>query len=252
MERINEMSPRNTARMAGLFYLITVITRIVADGFVRDRLVVAGDAATTANNLLANAALFRLGFVADIFAFASYVVLTALLYQLLKPVSKNLSLVAAFFGLVASIGQAFSSVFHLAALFVLGGSESLRAFSTAQLQSMALLLLKLRAIGYHNVGLVFLGFYLLLIGVLLFRSTFVPRTIGFLVVLAGLAYLPFLYPPLAGALLPKLLIPAGVGQIALTFWLLIKGVNPQRWAERAAAAVDWPTLRTMSAEPLAH
>lgn len=236
MERSVAVSPRLTARVAGLFYLVTVVTRIIADGFVRERLVVSGDAAATATNILAHAALFRLGFVADIVAFASYVALTALFYELFKPVNRSLSLVAAFFGLGASIAQAFSSVFHLAALFVLGGSEYLRVFTVGQLQALALLFLRLRAIGYHNVGLVFLGFYCLLIGYLIFRSTFLPRILGVLVALAGLAYLPFLSPPLAGSLLPYILIPAGIGQVSLTLWLLVIGVNHQRWVEQASAA----------------
>ena len=164
MARTAEASPRVKARIAGVFYLITVVTRIIADGFVRDRLVVSADAAATATNILAHQALFRMGFAADIIAFASYVALTAVLYDLLKPVNRSLSLVAAFFSLMSCAVQAFSSLFHLAALVVLGGAEYLRVFTGEQLQALALMFLKLRAIAYHNVGLVFLGLYCLLIG----------------------------------------------------------------------------------------
>ena len=212
------------------------MTRIIADGFVRDRLVVSADAAATATNILAHQALFRMGFAADIIAFASYVALTAVLYDLLKPVNRSLSLVAAFFSLMSCAVQAFSSLFHLAALVVLGGAEYLRVFTGEQLQALALMFLKLRAIAYHNVGLVFLGLYCLLIGYLIFRSTFLPRILGLLMALAGLAYLPFLSPPLAKSLLPYILIPAGLGQISLTLWLLVIGVNAQRWREQRSAA----------------
>lgn len=232
MKPNRQASPRFHARVAGALYLTSIVARIAADGFVRDRLVVSSDSAATAANILAHQGLFRFGFIADMVSFASYVALAALLYNLFEPVNRNLSLVAAFFGVASAITQALSSVFHLAALFVLGGSEYLRVFTVEQLQALALILLKLRAIAYHNVGLVFLGFYCLLIGYLIIRSTFLPRFVGVLTALAGLAYFAFLSPPLAGSLLPYLLIPAGVGQITLTLWLLVIGVNGERWAEQ--------------------
>jgi hypothetical protein len=249
MSRTATVTPARTARAAGVFYLITITARIVADGFVRDRLVVSSDAARTATNILAHPDLFRIGFVADVVAFASFVAIAALLYVLLKPVSRSVSLVAALFAVVASIAQAFSSVFHLAALFVLGDSAYLRVFTAEQLQAAALMLLKIRAIGYHNIGLVFLGAYLLLIGWLAYRSTFMPRLVGLLAAIAGLAYMPFLWPPLAKVLLPRLLIPAGIGQMVLMLWLLIAGVNVQRWLERNAASAEWLAA---DAEPLGH
>jgi hypothetical protein len=179
-------------------------------------------------------ALFRWGFVADIFAFATFLVVTALLYQLLKPVNRSVSLVAAFFSLVACTVQAVASAFHLAPFVLLSGSPYLRAFTTEQLQALALTSMKLRALIYHSAGLVFLGLWCILIGFLILRSQFMPRILGVLVALAGFAYLPFLSPPLARSLLPYILIPAGVGQIALTLWLLAAGVNAERWREQAA------------------
>src|SRR5437879_13773265 len=92
MERITEASPRFKARLAGVFYLLTILARVIADAFVRNRLVVSDDAAVTATNIMAHAPLFRLGFAADIIAFASYIALTALLYELFKPVNRSLSL----------------------------------------------------------------------------------------------------------------------------------------------------------------
>jgi hypothetical protein len=97
MERIAEASPRFKARIAGVFYLLTILARVIADAFVRNRLVVSDAAAVTATNIMAHEPSFRLGFAADIIAFASYIALTALLYELFKPVNRSLSLVAAFF-----------------------------------------------------------------------------------------------------------------------------------------------------------
>src|SRR5882762_10397650 len=129
MERIAEVSPRCRARIAGVFYVITILARVIAEAFVRNRLVVSDDAAAIATNIMAHESLFRWGFVADIIAFASYIVLTALLYELLKPVNRSLSLVAAFFSLVACVVQAISSLFHLAPQVLLGGAPYLSVFT---------------------------------------------------------------------------------------------------------------------------
>jgi hypothetical protein len=236
MKRRLEVAPRRYARIAGALYLFSIIARIVADGFVRDRLIVATDASATATNILAHEPLFRLGFVAEMLALAAFLAVVALLYELLKPVNRSVSIMAAFFGLASCITHALSGAFHLAALFVLGSPDYLRVFSIEQQQSLALLLLKLRAVIFHNVGLVFLGLYAIAAGYLITRAAFLPKAVGVLFALGGLAYLPFLYPPLAGSLLPYLLIPVGIGQIALALWLLVMGVNAERWVALAADA----------------
>jgi hypothetical protein len=245
MERIAEASPRFNARIAGVFYVVTILTRVIADGFVRNRLVVSDDAATTATNIMAHEGLFRLGFAADIIAFASYVVLTALLYELFTPVNRSLSLVAAFFSLVACVVQAISSLFHLAPLVLFGAAPYLSVFTAEQLQALALVFLKLRAAAYHNIGLVFFGLYCLLVGILILRSTFLPRILGVLMVLAGLSYVLFLSPPLARSLQPYILVFPAVGQISLTLWLLVIGLNVQRWKEQAGAAEGWRSWSAM-------
>jgi hypothetical protein len=236
-KRITEASPRFTARVAGVFYLLTILTRMFVEIFVRNRMVVSDDAAATATNIMAHEPLFRLGFAADIIAFASYIALTALLYELFKPANRSVSLVAAFFSLAASVVQAISSLFHLAPLVLLGGAPYLRVFTVEQLQALALVFLRLRAAAYHNIGLVFFGVYCLLVGILILRSTFLPRILGVLMGLAGLSYVLFLSPPLARSLQPYILAFPGVGQIALTLWLLVMGVNVPRWKEQASAAM---------------
>jgi hypothetical protein len=118
MAPIPQASALAKARLAGGFYLITVVTRILGDGFIRDRLVRSNDAAATAANILGHEGLFRLGFVADIAAFASFLVLSVIFYELFKPVSRGLSLSALVFSVAACTVQAVSAVFHLAALFL--------------------------------------------------------------------------------------------------------------------------------------
>jgi len=230
-------SPQFNARLAGGFYLLTIAARMFVEIFVRNRLVVSDDAAATATNIMANQSLYRLGFVGDIVAFASYMVLTALLYGLFKPVNKALSSVAVLFSLAACSVQAVSSLFHLAPLVLLGGAPYLRVFSAEQLQALALVSLRLRAVAYHNIGLVFFGLYCLAVGILIFRSNFLPRAIAVLMVLAGLSYVFFLSPALVASMQPYILIFPGVGQIAFTLWLLVRGVNPHGWKEQASAPV---------------
>jgi len=238
MERIAEVSPRLNARIAGVFYLVTILTRMFVEIFVRNRLVVSDNAAATANNIVAHEPLWRLGFATDIIAFASYIALAALLYELLKPVNQSLSLAAAFFGVVASVVHAISSLFHLAPLVLLGGAPYLTVFTVEQLQALALVFLRLRAAAYHNIGLVFFGLYLLSVGILIFKSAFLPRIIGVVMVLAGLSYMPFLSPPLARSMQPYILFFPAIGQISLTLWLLVMGVNAQRWKEQFNASRD--------------
>jgi uncharacterized protein DUF4386 len=236
MQRIAEASPRFKARIAGVLYLLTIVTRMFVEIFVRNRLVVSDDAAATATNIIAHEPLWRWGFAGDIIAFASYIALTALLYELFKPVNRSLSLVAAFFSLVACVVQAISSLFHLAPLVLLGGTPYLRVFTVEQVQALALVFLRLRAAAYHNIGLVFFGVYLLLVGILILRSTFLPRILGVLMALAGLSYVPFLSPPLVQSLQPYILVFPGVGQISLALWLVVMGVSTQRWKEQASSA----------------
>jgi len=236
MERMPEVSPRFKARIAGVFYLLTILARIVADALVRNRLVVPDDAAATATNILAHVPLWWWGFAADIVAFASYIALTSLLYELFKPVNRSVSLVAAFFSLTASVVQTISSLFHLAPLVLLGGTPYSIAFTAEQLQALALVFLRLRAAAYHNVGLVFFGLYCLLVGILILRSTFLPRILGVLMALAGLSYVLFLSPPLVRSLQPYILVFPAVGQISLCLWLLAIGLNAQRWTEQSSAA----------------
>lgn len=198
-------------------------------------LVVSSDAAATAANLLAHGLLFRFAIMAALIGAACHVAWTLLMYELFKPVSRSLSLLAAFFGPVAVALQAFSSLFQLAPLVVLENGVSLGAFSGDQLRVMALLCLELFVRAFH-IYLVFFGVWCVLIGYLIVRSTFMPHILGVLEAVGGLCWLTFLWLPLAHHLSPYNQAVAGLGEIALMLWLLVKGVNVHRWNERAAAA----------------
>src|SRR6266478_4025418 len=141
-EPIAETSPRLKARVTGVFYLVTMLTGIFAQGFVSGRLVVDGNAAATAANILAHRGLFQLGFAVYLVEMACQIAMTALFYDLLKPAGRSVSLLAAFLGLAGCVIKTFSRVFFIAPLFVLGGAHYLSVFSTEQLQALALLFLK--------------------------------------------------------------------------------------------------------------
>ena len=226
-KRIAEASPSPSARITGVVYLLYFVTAVLGEFFLKG-LVVDGDAAATANNLLAHQSLFRLGLATGLIATACYIAVTALFYVLFKPVSRSLSLVAAFFSLVGCAILAFGSLFQLAPLVVLGGSQYLSVFKVEQLRALALLFLDLNTqAGY--ICVVFFGVYCLLIGYLIFRSAFLPRFLGVLMAFAGLGWLTFLSPPFANHLSPYNLVLGFLAELLLCLWLLVMGVNVQRW-----------------------
>lgn len=222
--------------MAGVFAWITT-----TEGFaivVRGRLVVYSDAAATAHNVLAHELLYRSAFVADVISYVAYIFYTLLLYNLFKPVSRSLSLLAAVLSLVGCTIHAFICVFLLAPLVILGDTQSLSAVNVEQSKALALTFLKLHAQGY-TIGMVFFGSYNLLIGYLIFRSTFLPRILGVLLAISGLYYqidnfAGFLSPAFAAHLEPYVPV-IGMAELLLALWLLVKGVNEQRWKEQASA-----------------
>ena len=236
MDRITETSPRVKARIAGVCYLIAAQAYAFAEFSVRSKLVVHGDAAATARNILAHEQLYRLGFAAELISAVFFIAVAVLFYDIFRPVNRSLSLLAAFFNVVGCTIQALSSLFHLAPLLVLGGDQYLSVFKAEQLQALALLFLTLRT-QTTSIYMVFFGCYNLLLGYLIFRSTFLPRILGVFMAIAGLTYQAFLSPPLANRLFPYLLAPAGaLGELSLMLWLIVFGVNAQRWKEQAGAA----------------
>jgi Domain of unknown function (DUF4386) len=233
-ERTKKSSLSLMARIAGTLYLITMLTGIFAEGFVSGRLVVNGDASATAANILAHRSLFQLGFAVYLIEMACQTAMTALFYRLLKPAGRSVSLVAAYLGLTGCVIKTLSRLFFITPLFILGGAHYLSVFSTQQLQALALLFLKVNDHG-AGIALVFFGFYAILTGYLMIRSTFLPRILGVLSVLGGLGWLSFLYPPLGYRLFPYIAAFGLLGALSLIVWLLVKGVNEQRWKEQAEA-----------------
>ena len=232
---MSEMSPRTKARLAGAFYLLTILTGILAQGFISARLIVAGDATATANNILTHDGLFRLGFAIYMIEMVCQIIMTVLIYDLLKPVNRSISLLAAVVGLVGCGIKTFSRLFYFAPLLVLGGTHYLSVFSGEPLNAVALLFLRVNDIG-AGIALVFFGFYAILRGYLVIRSTFLPHVLGWLGVLGGIGWLAFLSPPFGERVFSVIAVVGIIGSLANIAWLLVVGVNEQRWKEQASVA----------------
>jgi Domain of unknown function (DUF4386) len=226
-------SPSALARVAGALYLYIFAAGLFAEAFVRSRLIVPDDAAATAANILANETLFRLGFTGELLHLACDVAIAAILYVLFRPVSRVVALVAAFMRLASAVVLAVASIGHFSALQLLSGSDYLAALPAGESQALALLAFRLHADGYA-ICLVFFAFSLFALGWLILRSGFIPKAIGALIVLAGACYLfnsiaGFVAPDFAARLFPAILVPCAVAELALALWLVVKGVNVERW-----------------------
>jgi len=226
-------APQFQARLAGAIALITATSGFAV--FVRGKLIAFNDAAVTAQNILASESLYRWAFVGDVVALL-YIAYILLLYNIFKPVNRNCSLLAAFFGLVGSAMASILCLLEVAPLVILKEAPSPGAFTVQQSQVLALTFLRLHSEGY-TISMVLFGSYNLLIGYLIVRSTFLPRILGLLLGLSGVCYLfnsfaYFLSPPFAATLMPYILIP-GASELLLALWLVVFGINIQRWHEMA-------------------
>jgi uncharacterized protein YhhL (DUF1145 family) len=234
MERIAEASPRLKARIAGVFEALEGATSATGQVSILGKLVVSGNAAATAAKILGHEQLFWLGFALSLAGVACHIVWTVLFYDLFKPVNRSLSLLAAFVGLVVCAMQAITALLYVAPLLVLQGAGPANALTKEQLQALAYVFLRLNGQAF-NVDLVFFGLWCFLTGYLIFRSTFLPRILGVLLTIDGLGWMIYAHPPLAIHLFPFIAAASGIAEIPLQLWLIIMGVNAQRWKEQATA-----------------
>jgi hypothetical protein len=226
-EEMNSL--KTTARIAGALILVMSIPAGFAFGYVRPSLIVPGDATATANSIMASEGLFRLGIVSDSLVFLIEIVLIVMLYVLLKPVSKPLSLVAAFSRLAMTVIQGVNLLNHLIPLLLLTGADYLTVFEPHQLHALVLLFLNAHEYGVLVWGLSF-GLHLAVLGYLVYKSGYIPRILGVLLVVASLCYLA---QGFGSVLLPKyeemfaLVGSFSIIELAFPLWLVIKGAKDQ-------------------------
>lgn len=236
--RVNAASsPRLIARIAGLLYLTIIFATPLAEVIVPSLVLVPGDAAASAAAILDRELLYRLGGAALLLTIPCDIALAVIFYELLKPLGSGLSLLAAFLRLATIIIVAVNAISYFVPLALLHGSAY--NLSAEEVQSLAMLSLRVHAIGF-NICLLVFSFDCLCLGALIMRATFLPRFIGVLLAAAGLSYLIngfaiFIAPDLAARFVPYILLPPLVGELGLALWLTIAGVNTERWRAAAGA-----------------
>jgi hypothetical protein len=231
-----KMSPRFTARMAGVFQFLEGLTATSGQVVIRGALIVSGNAAATAANILGRERLFWLGFASSVIGVVFHIAWALLLYDLFKVVNRRVSLFALFVILVGCAVQALTSVLYVAPMLILNAGGSLSALTAEQLHAVAYMFVRLNGYAF-NTYLVFFGLWCVLIGFLILRSTFMPRVLGVLLAISGLGWMMYLVPPVAVRLfIPYIAAASALGEIPLELWLIIFAVNSQRWKEQAAIA----------------
>ena len=238
MNHKNSNWPLVYARIAGVLYLFNILAGIFGEIVVRNRLIVTGDPTATAHNITASNFLFRSGIAGDPLMHVSDVPMILIFYVLLKPVSKDLSLLAALFNLVQTSVLVANKLTLVAVMVFLGSTQYLKAFDPAQLQALASVCVTLHEYGFA-IGLVFFGFTCLVTGYLMFKSGYFPRILGVLQFIAGLCYLANSFalifsPALQAKMIPGVLLGAFVGELLTCLWLIVMGLNLSKWNQRVS------------------
>lgn len=223
------INPRVYAKVAGILYLIVIALGMIQEAVVRGRITVPGDAAATYANLQNMEMLWRMGIALEMLLLISNIVLALALYVLTRPVQRELALLALLFNVVATAVEGSYTIQLVEALFPLGTNAYLTAFTPGQLQAMTALAMKAHVFGF-GIALLLFGPFFLVTGFLIWRSGYLPRTIGALYQLAGVAYLfnsfvLVLAPRLAGVAFMIMAAPVFIGETSFALWLLIKGVG---------------------------
>jgi hypothetical protein len=234
MKQITKTSPKALGRITGACYLAIFVAGVIFMTLIPSTGLLNTNDDAAIDYIVSHQTAFWAGYLFFLLVVVFRLIVMHLFYELFKPVNKRINLLAVYFNIVATTMQAVSGIFLLTPLILLGGEHSQTAFTPDQVHALALVSMKVYHLCYI-IALAFFGCYDLLIGCLAFKSTFLPRPIGVLMVITGLGWLTFLIPPIAAFLLPYNAIIAGiVGEGAMILWLLVMGVNSERWNERAS------------------
>ncbi|HEY0371003.1 MAG TPA: DUF4386 domain-containing protein [Thermoanaerobaculia bacterium] len=227
-----ELNPQVYARVGGTLYLTMIALGLFEELVVRGRIVVSGNAAATFANLQKMEMLWRAGIAAELLMVILTIVLSVVLYVLTRPVHQELALLGLLFGAIALAVEGAYTMQLVEALFPLGSNAFLSAFTPAQLHAMTALAMKAHVIGF-GIALLLFGPFFFVTGYLIFRSGYFPKPLGVLYQLGGLAYMInglvlVLAPQFAGRAFPIMGV-AFLGEVSFALWLLIKGVDLERW-----------------------
>ena len=222
---------QKAARIAGLLYLIYIVVHVFADVIGRSKLIVYGDAATTARNIMASAGQFQIGFIMDLLAAVLFLLTAWALYVLLQRVNKNLALLFLLLNLGGVAIQCASDLFLPASQLLLSGANYAKVFPADQLQALAMSFLYLYKNGFM-IAQIFYGAWLFPLGYLVFKSGFLPRILGIVLMIHCCTWLMtslqfFLFPGFTA--ITYVSWPLGfMAEFGLTVWLLVKGAKEQK------------------------
>jgi hypothetical protein len=240
-ERKKRMGPnKKTARLAGILWLLMIALGLFAQIGVRETLIVPGSAAATAANISANTFLFRLGFVSDLAMMVCYLLTPLVFYKLFSAVNKSLSALMVIFAMVGTAIGMLGLLCEYAALQMLSGASYLGAFSASQLQAQAMLLLDLNDHAYM-IAHIFFALWVLPLGILTYRSGFLPRVFGILFIvetIAGLLSIIIHFLSPGGTLETNLLWLGALAEFSFTFWLLFRGIREPKAGALQPVAVQ--------------
>jgi hypothetical protein len=221
-----------------VLFLVSMVAGFFGELYAPSHIIVAGDAAATAKNIVSSNSLFRAGFASYLVEAVCDITLSLVMYELLKPVRKDLALLAAFFGLVSTAVFAVAELFYFGSSLLVGGAGYLKSFSPDQLDTLGLLSLRMYGLG-GGIFMAFYGLATFIRGYLIYRSGYLPKALGALVAIAGLGFIVsnfmlVLAPAYASDFL---LLPMFLSVVSVAGWLLVKGVDVQKWEARVASAV---------------
>jgi hypothetical protein len=233
-------SSRRLARIAGLLYLTVGIFGGFAVGYANPKVYVAGDAATTAANIVANSGLVRIGVVADLLQATVFVFLAMVLYVLLKDVNKDVARAMVILVAIATAIMCLNEVFQFSALLVAGDASYMAAFGAAGSAALVMLLMDLHHYGFL-IAQIFFGLWLVPLGYLAYKSAMFPKALGVVLIVGGVSYLvdmvvAFLVPDLSRQIHGLLAIPPAIAEIGMVGYLLWIGLRPSPPSDRAPAA----------------
>jgi hypothetical protein len=233
--------PMRNARIAGVLYIVIAAAAVVAHMYVPSNLIVPGDPATTAANIAASGTLFRIGIASEFVVLLSEVVLSVLLYALLKPVNNTVSLLAMASRLVMTTIHGLNLINSYIVLVLVSGAGATLGFNATQTNSLVSLFLEAHHYGF-TIGILFLTIHVFALGYLIVRSGYFPKVLGYLFLAAGLGYLidstALLLVPSYETTPVYLMLPITISEIAFPLWLLVRGLNVERWSERLRQTVD--------------
>jgi hypothetical protein len=230
-----ETSPSSRGRILAALYLLVIVGGIVGQAVIADQMIVRGDPAKTAANILGNMTLYRLAFSIFMVEMIAQFATTALFYDLLKPVNRSVARIMAILGFAGSGFKTMARLFFYMPLILLGQADYFAGMQTPQLEALSMASIRMNSMG-ASIGLIFFGCEGFLRGWLVYQSGFLPRFLGVLSIIASVGWMTWIWPPLGSQTFTVVAVVAILGVFLTAGWLFIRGVDDAKWRERAALA----------------